>query len=255
VTLAHAASIIGIGLGIGFLSGLFGKGGSAVATPLLFAVGVPAMLAVGSPLPAALPSTLVASSTYRRRGFADRSIILFSIAVGVPATLIGALATIWVDGGALVLVTELLAIVIGVRMLLAPAGSDRDGSAAGAMATPPDRRTLAAVAGAVGLVSGLLANSGGFLLAPLYATVLRLPLKRAFAASLSVSAALTIPATIIHASLGHIDWAVTGLFALGATPLSFVGARVAVRAPNRQLERVYGGGIALLGVVLLLVVG
>ena len=44
-----------IGLGIGFLGGLFGKGGSAVATPLLYLVGVPAIAAVASPLPATIP--------------------------------------------------------------------------------------------------------------------------------------------------------------------------------------------------------
>jgi uncharacterized membrane protein YfcA len=256
VSLTHAFLIVTIGVGVGFLGGLFGKGGSAVATPLLFAIGVPAMFAVGSPLPAALPSTLVASSTYRRRGFRDRDLVLLSIAVGIPATVAGAVSTRWIDGGALVRVTELMAIGIGARLLLAPAAPDESpGSGAGATAAPgPDRRIVALVAGLVGLASGLLANSGGFLLAPLYATVLRLPIKRAFAASLAVSAALSVPATLIHTALGHVDWTVTALFALGATPLSFVGARVAVRAPSRQLERVYGAGIAALGLVLLLVI-
>jgi uncharacterized membrane protein YfcA len=41
-----------IGAAVGFLGGLFGKGGAAVATPLLAAVGVPAIVAVASPLPA-----------------------------------------------------------------------------------------------------------------------------------------------------------------------------------------------------------
>ena len=34
-----------IGLGVGFLSGAFGKGGSAISTPLLHLVGVPAIAA------------------------------------------------------------------------------------------------------------------------------------------------------------------------------------------------------------------
>src|SRR3954470_14473187 len=49
-----------IGAGIGLLSGAFGKGGSALATPLLHAIGVPAIVAVASPLPATIPATLVA---------------------------------------------------------------------------------------------------------------------------------------------------------------------------------------------------
>ena len=54
---------------------------------------------------------------------------------------------------------------------------------------------LVVVAAATGFAAGLLANSGGFLLAPLYVAVLRLPLKQAFACSLAVSAVLAIPGT------------------------------------------------------------
>ena len=46
-----------IGAGAGFLGGLFGKGGAALATPLLAAIGIPPIVAVASPLPATLPST------------------------------------------------------------------------------------------------------------------------------------------------------------------------------------------------------
>jgi hypothetical protein len=250
MTPAHAVTVLLIGVGIGFLSGLFGKGGAAVATPLLHAAGVPAMLAVGSPLPAALPATLLASSAYRRRGFFDRSLVITSIAVGVPATVAGAIATRWVGGGALILLTEVLIVLLGVRLLLVP----RDHVAEEDVPARPDRLLVAIVAVIVGFVSGMLANSGGFLLAPLYVIVLHLPIKRAFAASLSVSAILTIPATLVHVALGHIDWTVTLLFALGATPLSLIGARVALRTHSARLERIYGAGIAVLGGVLLVAV-
>ncbi len=57
-----------MGLAVGFLSGLFGKGGSAIATPLLHAIGIPAIVAVAAPLPATIPSTLVGYSAYRGTG-------------------------------------------------------------------------------------------------------------------------------------------------------------------------------------------
>ena len=50
-----------IGAFVGFLGGLFGKGGSAIATPLLALVGIPPIVALASPLPATIPSTLAAS--------------------------------------------------------------------------------------------------------------------------------------------------------------------------------------------------
>ncbi len=77
-------AIVAIGASVGFFAGLFGKGGSAVATPLLHAVGVPAFVALAAPLPATIPSTLVAFAAYWRGHLVDRRVIGTSIAVGVP---------------------------------------------------------------------------------------------------------------------------------------------------------------------------
>jgi uncharacterized membrane protein YfcA len=102
-------------------------------------------------------------------------------------------------------------------------------------------------------VSGLLANSGGFLLAPLYIVVLRIPIKAAFASSLVVAAALAVPGTIVHALLGHIDWSVVAVFAVTAIPLSYAGGRVAVHTHAPKLERLYGVGLLVIGLVTLAV--
>jgi hypothetical protein len=64
----HWVAIILIGALVGYLGGMFGKGGSALATPLLAAAGVPAIVAVASPLPATVPGTLVAYRRYRHLG-------------------------------------------------------------------------------------------------------------------------------------------------------------------------------------------
>jgi uncharacterized membrane protein YfcA len=237
-----------IGLGVGFLSGLFGKGGSAVATPMLAAIGLPPIVALAAPLPAAVPSTLAALRAYWHEQFIDRTVIGWSLAFGIPATVAGALATRWVGGPALVLATDVVIAGLGLRFLF---GARRPAE----VARRPDgyRTRLAAVAVAVGLVSGLLANSGGFLLAPLYLTALRLPIKKAFASSLAVAAVLALPGTVIHAALGHIDWRIVLVFAATSVPLSYTGARVALRTRPERLERFYGGALATMGLAFLLV--
>jgi uncharacterized membrane protein YfcA len=244
---ASIPSVAVVGMAIGFLSGLFGKGGSAVATPVLAALGIPSAIAVGSPLPAALPATLAAAGAYQRERMIDRRVATLSVLVGVPATIVGAVATRWIGAGALVIVTEVLVIALGVRLAARRAAIDEHACA------PASTRAIVAVALVVGLASGLLANSGGFLLAPLYVSVLRLPIKHAFATSLVVAAVLTVPATIVHASLGHIDWALTLVLGVTAAPLAYLGGRVALASPSAALERVYGGAIAVLGLVLLAV--
>ena len=237
-----------IGFGVGFLSGLFGKGGSAVATPMLAAIGVPPVIALAAPLPAAVPSMLAALRAYWSGRFIDRRVIGWSLAFGVPATVTGAIATRWIGGGPLILATDALIAALGVRFLLPP----RRAGAAADSGPRWYRARLAVIATIVGLVSGLLANSGGFLLAPLYLSALRLPIKRAFASSLAVAAVLALPGTIVHAALGHIDWRIVLVFAATSAPLSYAGARVALRSEPARLERAYGGALALLGAGFLL---
>lgn len=236
-----------IGLGVGLLGGLFGKGGSAVATPLLHALGVPAIVAVASPLPAAIPSTLAAAWAYWRAGLVDWRLVRWSIGVGVPATIAGALATRWIGGAALVAATDVVLVTLGLRL----AFSARKRPTRRGDAPREGGPALAAVGAVVGFASGLLANSGGFLLAPLFVTALRRPIKIAFASSLVVASVLAVPGTIVHASLGHVDWGIVAVFASTSVPLSFLGARIAMRTDPEQLERVYGIGLAVLGVVLL----
>ena len=239
-------AIIGIGAVVGFLGGLFGKGGSAIATPLLAAIGVPPIIAVASPLPATVPGTLVAYRRYRRLGIGDHDVIRTSIIVGVPATVAGAVATRWIGGDFLVTVTDAFVLLIGLKLVLWPAPTEvvRDDVA------HRTARTIA-VAAIVGLLAGLLANAGGFLLVPLYLAVLKLPIKTALACSLAVASALALPGTIVHAALGHIDWTVALVFGMASIPLSGYGARVALQMRADRLERIYGGGLAVLGFVLL----
>lgn len=245
VTLVGAALI---GIGIGLMGGMFGKGGSAVATPLLHAIGVPAIVAIASPLPATIPSTLAASWAYWREDYVDWRVVRWSIGFGIPATIAGAIATRWVGGGALVKLTDVVLVGLGARFALPQRKRPtRRGDA------PRDYAVvLVAVAVVVGFASGLLANSGGFLLAPLFATVLRRPIKVAFASSLAVAAVLALPGTIVHAALGHIDWSLVAVLAATSVPLSFLGARIALRADPARLERIYGVALAALGTVFLL---
>ncbi|HEV3450998.1 MAG TPA: sulfite exporter TauE/SafE family protein [Acidimicrobiia bacterium] len=240
------AAVVAVGAAVGFLGGLFGKGGAALATPLLAVAGLPAIVAVASPLPATIPATVLAGAAYWRAGLVDRGVARTCVLVGGPATAVGALATTWVGGGPLVTVTEVVLAGLGLRFLLTPHDPHE-------VARERARPTLLAVlvAVVVGLASGLLANSGGFLLAPLFVVVLRLPLKEAFGTSLLVAAALAVPGTIVHAALGHIDWAVSAAFAAAAVPFARVGVGVALRAPGRHLERAYGAAVTLLAVGLL----
>ena len=238
--------IFAIGLLVGFAGGLFGKGGSAVATPLLQLAGVPAFFAVASPLPATIPGTLVASLAYLKEGLYDRDVVLWSCLLGIPATVAGAALSNRVGGTALLLMSNLVIAGLGLSFLVRPTNHRAPAQPLG----PAAKHWLsAAVAVVVGFLAGLLANAGGFLLAPLYVRVLRLPLKTAFACSLVASAALAVPGTLVHVALGHISWPLVLVFGLGSIPLSYLGARTAVRMETRHLEPIFGIVLLVIGVL------
>lgn len=243
----HWFEIALVGVGVGFLAGLFGKGGSAVATPILAAIGVPPIVAVAAPLPATIPGTLAAARPYAKLRMIDGEVLRWSLLVGVPATVAGAVATHWISGSFLVTATDVVVAALGVRFLLKPGGNTE------VVRELSYRRTrMAGVAFLVGILAGLLANSGGFLLAPLFIAVLKMPVKESFGTSLIVASALAIPGTVVHQLLGHIDWAVVGAYAAGSIVMAPVGAKVALRTDAGKLERIYGGVLAVLGITFLI---
>jgi len=243
------------GVVVGFLGGLFGKGGSAVATPLLSLLGFPGFVAVASPLPATMPGTLIASVAYWRSNLLDWEVVWWSVAVGVPTIIAGSLLSQVTGAKPLLIATALLVLGFGLSFLFFPEENvlpRANGSADEPMRPSRWKLRLASVSAAIGLISGLLANSGGFLLAPSYARFLRQPIKKAFACSLAVSAVLALPGTVVHAYLGHISWLVAGLVAAGALPFSYLGARLAIRTRAARLERWYGLALTALGIFFLL---
>lgn len=238
-------AVLAVGAGIGFLGGLLGKGGSAIATPFLVAIGIPPIVALAAPLPATVPATLVAARRYRSEGLIDGHVLRWSLGAGIPATLVGALATRWIDAHALVVVTDAVIVALGIRLLARPGGDTV------AIEDAASRQRVIAVAVVTGLAAGLLANSGGFLLAPLFIAVLGLGVKPAFGTSLAVASVMAVPGTVVHLFLGHLDLAVVAAFAAGSIPLSGLGAKVALRTDAHRLERGYGAVLVLLGVAFL----
>lgn len=236
--------VFAVGAGAGFLGGMLGKGGSAIATPILVAIGVPPMIAVAAPLPATIPGTLLAADRYRRRSLVDGRVLRIALLAGLPATVVGALLTGWVSGGALVLATDALIATLGLRLLLRPSVDPAPGTVVHAT----DRDRTIAVAVVTGLAGGLLANSGGFLLGPLFIAVLGMRVKPALGTSLAVAAGLAVPGSVVHLALGHLDWPVVAAFGLGSVPLSGLGARVALSVDAHRLERAYGLALLVLGV-------
>ena len=244
-----------VGVLIGFLGGMFGTGGSAVATPLLSMLGVPGFLAVASPLPAIIPGMSIASREYWKTHLLDWEVFQWSAGVGIPSIILGSYLTKYTGARPLLIATGVLILGFGVSFLFLPREGRLSTRKLNEETESPRptfwRLRLFLVAACVGLVAGLLAIGGGFFFAPSYSRFLGLPIKKAFANSLPVSIALAIPGTIIHAYMGHISWTIASLLALGSLPFSYLGVWVAIHTQAARLERIYGAALTILGLFFL----
>ena len=238
------------GAGVGVTFGLFGAGGSAFATPVLALLGVPPAIAVASPLPAMLPASAVGAREYFRAGLLDRRIAKLSILAGLPAVIVGAAVGKLLGGDSLLVVSGIMLLVVGVRMLL-PSRPRR--SQNGAQADAGLHRTGAVVALAAGaaFLAGMLANGGGFLLVPLFVLGLGFTAARAAGTALVAAMALVIPTLIAHWLLGDIDWLVAGAFSVGMVPASTIGARLGTKLPDRITRPAFGGALVVFSVCFL----
>ena len=228
--------ILFAGVVAGAVFGLFGAGGSAFATPMLALVGVPAAMAVATPLPALLPASLVSARRQLQNGNLDRRIAGLVVAGGVPAAALGAVGSRYVSGSALLVASGGLLLLVGARVLL----PDPSGHADRAAARRANPLVVLVPAFAIGLLSGLLANSGGFLLVPLCIVLLGLTAARAAGTSVVAAGALSLPTLLVHWQLGHIDWPVALVFGLGMLPGSLAGSRAGERIPPVLARQLFG---------------
>lgn len=239
---ASKAIILLIGSVVGFLSGLLGKGGSAITTPALqIFAGINPFVALASPLPATLPTTLSASVAYNSKNLINNRVVAMSILFGTPATFLGSYFSHWLGGNVLMILTAIFVLLLGVSFII--------------FKSHPDFSTIKViplwkiitVAISVGFLSGLLANSGGVLFGPLFIRFLKMPTKQALASSLLVAAGLAIPGTLAHWYLGHINWQVVLFLSASSIPFSYFGARVSLRLNNVVLENFLGIMLVVFG--------
>lgn len=234
------------GAAIGLLMGLFGVGGSSVATPLLSLLGVPGLAAVASPLPATVPSALTAAVPYARAGDARPRAAAWTLLGAVPATVVGALLSQAVGGGPLLVVSGVVLVAVGVRVIL----PIEDAARTVGTARRQNRPFLVTTAAAVGLFTGLLANGGAFLLMPMYLLVFGLRMRQAVGTSLLVVAALSVPTLLTHWSLGHIDWGVSAALLAGQLPGGLLGSQLSRRITGVGVaRRAFGRFLVAFGVV------
>ena len=224
----------------GVLSGLFGVGGGIITTPAVnVLLGGTAIQAIATPLPVIFPTSLVGAFTYARAGEVGFRAARWAVGPGALGAIGGALLTEHVNAHLLLFVTSILIGWTAVELI-----RGKGAKVAWEMGKTPGWKH-ATIGFVAGFVSGLLGVGGGIVMVPAFIVLVGMPLKRALGTSLVVIAAIVVPGTIVHAWLGHIDWAIFLALTLGVVPGARLGAHLALGAREHVLRMAVGGFLLL----------
>jgi uncharacterized membrane protein YfcA len=229
--------LIGItGAITGLSSGMFGIGGSAVATPLLILfVDMPYLIALATPLPAAIPSAISGSFMYHSKKLINYKLAYRILLFSIPSNFIGTNLTVFFDADFLINLKAFLLLLLGLKLILAPfilkSGKNE----------PNSSFKIAAITGTLaGLISGFIAIGGGIVMVTMFLRVHNLKIKSAIATSLFCVGFLALIGSIGHFYLGNIDVKSTIILAISVIPFAFLGAKLSTFLNDKVLEKTFG---------------
>jgi uncharacterized membrane protein YfcA len=266
--------ILGMGFGVGFLSGLFGVGGGFLLTPLLVFYGIPSGIAVATTLSHITASSVSGAIAQWRKRAIDFKMAGIMLIGGFTGTGFGVwLFAIMRRAGQMDLVVSLSYVLllgaVGGIMLNESVATMR---AARSGITPPSRPVNRGwiqalpfkmrfrqsrlyisvippilIGFAVGTLSAIMGIGGGFIIVPAMIYLLRMPTNVVIGTSLTQIIAVTAVTTVLQATSNNaVDIVLAAILILGGV----VGAQFGVRAG----EKLRGEQIRLLLAALVLAV-
>jgi uncharacterized membrane protein YfcA len=267
--------LLGMGLAVGFISGMFGIGGGFLMTPLLIFIGILPAVAVATVSSHIAASSASSAISYWRRKAIDLPLGLMLLVGGIVGTAGG----VWIFG--VLRSADLLDLVIGLAyvVLLGAVGGlmvleavraimrtyqghpvvlRRPGSHTWVHGLPFKLRfkrskiyvsaiPVLVIGFSIGFIGALMGIGGGFLLVPMLIYFLRVPTATVIGTSTVLTLVTMASATVMHAATNHLVDALLALILMvgGVTGAQF-GARAGQRMKAERLRLLLG--LLVLGV-------
>jgi uncharacterized membrane protein YfcA len=253
----HWVVILGMGLGVGFLSGLFGVGGGFLLTPLLVFYGIPSTVAVATTLSHITASSISGALVQWRKRAIDFTMAGVMLGGGVMGTVSGVwLFAIMRRAGQMDLVVSLSYVVllgvVGSLMLNESWVALRTARAGGPPPVHPvnhvwihglplrlrfrQSRLYISVIPPIligfvtGALSAIMGIGGGFIIVPAMIYLLRMPTNVVIGTSLVQIIGITALTTLLQATSNYaVDIVLAAILIAGGV----VGAQFGVRVGGR----------------------
>lgn len=263
-TTVNAFTLLGVGGGVGVLSGMFGVGGGFLITPLLFFIGVPPAVAVATGVNQVVAASISGVLTHLKRKTVD----LRMGSVLLIGGLIGSVVGIWFFTlmsrlGQIDLLVQLSYVlflgVIGALMF-----QEALRALLRAKSANPPRRKLHThnwvhnlpwkikfrtsglyisvfppllVGFGVGVLSAIMGVGGGFILVPAMIYLLGMPTKVVIGTSLFQVTFVAAFTTMLHAVTSQtVDIMLALFLIIGGVVGAQIGTRIGLKLPAEQLR-------------------
>ena len=256
--------LLGMGAGVGFLSGLFGVGGGFLMTPLLIFIGIPPAVAVGTEANQIVAASVSGVLAHWRRGNVDFKMGLVLLLGGLAGSTLGVMLFSFLRGvGQLDLVISLCYVIflgtIGALMLYESARTMRRRKTA-----PGQRRKLhqhnwvhglplkmrfrrsklyisalmpLGIGFLVGVLAAIMGVGGGFVMVPAMIYLLGMPTAVVIGTSLFQIIFVTANVTFLQAYANQtVDVFLALMLLIGAVIGAQFGARAGAKLHGEELR-------------------
>jgi len=256
--------LLGLGAGIGFLSGVFGVGGGFLLTPLLILIGVPAPVAVASSANQLVGASVSGVLAHWRRGHVDFKMGFTLLMGGLAGSVLGVwLFSLFARLGQIELVISLCYVVLlgtlgglmGIESVRAILRRRRPGGARrrlhrhtwmhGLPLKTRFRKSQLYISAllpiglgfAVGVLSAVMGIGGGFLMVPAMIYTLGMPTSMVPGTSLLQIIFVAANVTMLQAYTNHtVDAVLALLLLVGGVIGAQFGTRFGTRLRGEQLR-------------------
>ena len=263
----HIFILMGLGLVVGFLSGLFGVGGGFLLTPLLMMIGIPPTVAAASDANQIVAASTSGAFAHWRLGNVDFKMGIILVAGGILGGTLGVqlIKVLRAAGNADFIIKVTYVVMLGVvgsymfqeslknlrprrpptfrvkrgskswferlnESLPLPVNFNKSGITLSVF-TPLFLGTL------VGVLSALMGVGGGFIMVPVMVYMLRMPMHVVVGTSLFQVLCTCINVTFMQSYYNHtVDLMLAILLLLGSTAGAQIGARISNRLKADQLK-------------------
>lgn len=242
-------TLVLLGLGGGFLSGLLGLGGAIIMIPLL--LYVPPLMGIGHlgmkqvaaiSMVQVLAASLSGVIVHNKNKFVSKSLLLYVGVFGAAGNLAGAVYSKHVRSEFLLAVFATLALAAAIVMFV-PKREQGEG-------LPPDeirynKPLAAAISLVIGGFAGMVGAGGAFMYIPIMIYLLNIPTRIAIGSMLGIVVMSAVTGTIGKISTGQVIWPYAIALVAGAIPGAQVGGRVSKRVNTKKLRWAIAGIVVI----------